>query len=88
MICVSNFSTALMDLPIESSDSNSSLQFEAFTEKIPPVGTFVRLMLVPLPEDKKDKSVEEITPTEALPQTTDEQLPDETLMPLKESKAT
>lgn len=49
MICVSNFSTALMDLPIQSSDANSELQFDAFTPRIPPRGTPVRLMLVPIP---------------------------------------
>ncbi|MEE2826945.1 MAG: YdjY domain-containing protein, partial [Planctomycetota bacterium] len=37
MICLSNFSTATLDLPIESSGSNESLLFEANTEKIPPV---------------------------------------------------
>jgi len=90
MICVSNFSTALMDLPIESSDSNNSLQFEAFTERIPPMGTFVRLMLVPLPENEQVKPAEETTPTAENPAKADasEQRPDESLMPLKEPKAT
>lgn len=90
MICVSNFSTALMDLPIASSDSNSALQFEAFTERIPPTGTFVRLMLVPLPpEDQSEKPAEESTPTEDdIPKVeSSDQRPDESLMPLKELKA-
>lgn len=57
MICLSNFSTALLDLPIESTDANSELQFEAFTENIPPTGTVVRLMMVPLPmEDGQEET--------------------------------
>jgi len=40
-ICVSNFSTATLDIPV------SGLMFEANTEKIPPIGTPVRLVLKP-----------------------------------------
>jgi hypothetical protein len=46
-ICVSNFPSAMLDLPIESSQSNEELQFQAFTEHIPPLGTLVRLVLTP-----------------------------------------
>ncbi len=46
-ICVSNFPTATLDLPVESSQANSELLFHAFTEKIPPKGTKVRLVLKP-----------------------------------------
>lgn len=49
MICVSNFSTAMMDLPFASSADAGSLLFEPITERIPEVGTPVRLVLVPLP---------------------------------------
>lgn len=58
MICVSNFSTAMMDLPVQSSDQNNALLFDAFTDRIPPVGTPVRLVLVPLPDptDQASKS--------------------------------
>jgi hypothetical protein len=35
----------MMDLPIPSSVSNEALLFEAFTERIPPRGTKVRLLL-------------------------------------------
>lgn len=55
LICVSNFSTATMDLPIESSQSNAALMFEPFTERIPKRGTPVRLVLKPRPKTK-DKS--------------------------------
>lgn len=46
-ICVSNFPSAMLDLPIKSSDSNTALLFEAFTERIPPLGTPVTLILTP-----------------------------------------
>jgi hypothetical protein len=52
LICVSNFPSAMLDLPIESSQSNDALTFEALTENIPPEGTKVRLVLMP----KSDKS--------------------------------
>jgi hypothetical protein len=52
-ICVSNFATATLDLPVESSQDNTGLMFVANTEKIPPKGTKVRLVLIPRPDDKK-----------------------------------
>lgn len=48
-ICVSNFPTATLDIPMESSQSDDDLLYEAFTERIPNVGTRVRLVLVPRP---------------------------------------
>ena len=47
LICVSNFGSAMLDLPIESSQANASLMFQANTEKIPPLGTPVTLLLTP-----------------------------------------
>lgn len=47
LICVSNFTTAMLDIPIESSQSNEGLMFEANTAKIPPLGTPVRMVLTP-----------------------------------------
>jgi hypothetical protein len=52
LICVSNFSGAMLDLPIASTADNDDLQFAAFTERIPPLGTKVRLVLIPRPEEK------------------------------------
>jgi hypothetical protein len=46
-ICVSNFGTAMIDIPIESSQENEERRFVAFTEKIPPLGAPVRLILKP-----------------------------------------
>ena len=47
LICVSNFPSATLDLPVESSQENNSLMYTAFTDNIPPVGTKVRLILIP-----------------------------------------
>jgi len=47
LICVSNFPSAVLDVPIRSSDSNAALLFEAYTERIPPLGTPVTLILTP-----------------------------------------
>jgi hypothetical protein len=46
-ICVSNFSTAMLDIPVESSPTEAELLFEAFTERIPPLGAPVRMILKP-----------------------------------------
>ncbi len=51
-ICVSNFPSAMLDLPIRSSDTNNSLLYEAFTDRIPPRGTEVALVLTPKPWKK------------------------------------
>jgi hypothetical protein len=50
-ICISNFSTAMLDIPVSSSQSNDALGFEAFTERIPPLGAPVRLILKPKLKD-------------------------------------
>ena len=47
LICVSNFPSATLDLPVESSQSNMGLLFEANTAKIPPLKTPIRLVLRP-----------------------------------------
>jgi hypothetical protein len=56
-VCVSNFGTAMLDIPVKSSQSNDELEFEAFTERIPPLGTPVRLVFKPKLKDK-DKGEE------------------------------
>ena len=47
MICLSNFPTAMMDVPIKSSDSAEGLLFEANTDAIPPRDTQVYLIMTP-----------------------------------------
>jgi hypothetical protein len=58
MICVSNFATAMMDIPIASSAEASQLMYTPFTDRIPERGLPVRVVLVPipLPKDKPDDS--------------------------------
>lgn len=58
-ICVSNFPSAMLDLPIESSQANEALMFRAFTERIPPLGTPVTLLLAPKLEDPKKTEQQE-----------------------------
>ena len=56
-ICVSNFASAMLDIPVESSQSNDQLEFIAFTEHIPPLGAPVRMFLKPKlkKDDKGDR---------------------------------
>lgn len=51
LICLANFSTAMLDIPVESSDAAGQLVFEAFTERIPPLGTRVTVVLTPRLEE-------------------------------------
>jgi len=49
MICVSNFNSAMMDIPVASSAEAGDLLYLPFTERIPPQGTPLRLVLIPIP---------------------------------------
>ena len=49
MICVSNFNTAMLDLPIKSTAAAADLLFTAYKKHIPPLQTPVRLVLIPRP---------------------------------------
>lgn len=53
-ICVSNFPSAMLDLPVKSTQANEALLFTALTERIPPLDTKVRLVLIPQLEKKKE----------------------------------
>ena len=53
VICVSNFESAMLDVPFNSSKENTLLQFEANTERIPAVDTPVLVILEPMLEKKK-----------------------------------
>jgi hypothetical protein len=48
LVCVANFSTAMLDVPAERTNDNSGLLYEAYTERIPPLGWPVRLVLRPV----------------------------------------
>jgi hypothetical protein len=53
VICVANFESAMLDLPIDSSRVNEELAFEAYTERIPPIDTPVLVILEPVLKPKK-----------------------------------
>jgi hypothetical protein len=55
VICLSNFETAMLDVPFESSKDNAELTFVAFTDRIPPLETKVVVALEPVPDPKKKK---------------------------------
>ena len=47
LICVANFPSAVIDLSISSSNQNDDLNYEAWTERIPEIGTTVLIDLSP-----------------------------------------
>lgn len=52
LICVANFSTAMLDVAAESTQANDGLMFEAFTEHVPALGTPIRVVLTPKKAEK------------------------------------
>lgn len=48
LICVANFASSVLDVNAESSATNDGLLFEAYTERIPPLGTNVEIELKPV----------------------------------------
>ena len=64
MICLSNFSTAMLDVQLESSDAADGLLFEANKEKIPPPNTKVYMVFIPRKAKAKPA---ETKPADALP---------------------
>jgi len=56
MICVSNTATAMLDVPIESSQSNEELLFEIFEGRVPPRGTPVEIVLTAAPRPAARRS--------------------------------
>jgi hypothetical protein len=65
MICVSNFTTATLDIPVLSSADTDRLQYVPNTPRIPKLDTPVRLILepIPLPSDDQEDAGEPIPPT-------------------------
>lgn len=62
LICVSNFSTATLDVPMNSSQVNSGLMFAAFTKRIPERGTPIRLVLQVVEPKKSSSATSEPKP--------------------------
>jgi hypothetical protein len=52
VICVANFETALLDLPVQSSKDDDDRGYDAWKERIPPVGTKVTIVLEPILKKK------------------------------------
>ncbi|MCI0460856.1 MAG: YdjY domain-containing protein [Gemmataceae bacterium] len=53
VICLANFDTAMLDLPINSTKEGDGLLWEAHTERIPPLDTPVTVILEPVRAKKK-----------------------------------
>jgi hypothetical protein len=53
LICVANFASSVLDVDAESSATNDGLLFEAYTERIPPIGTKVDIELRPVLKSAK-----------------------------------
>jgi hypothetical protein len=47
VICVSNFPDAMLDIPVLSPEDDTERVYEAFTDRIPPLGTAVTIILEP-----------------------------------------
>jgi hypothetical protein len=53
LVTVANFETSLLDIPTESTASDADRNYQANTEKIPPLGTFVTIRLRPILDKAK-----------------------------------
>ena len=57
LICVANFATATLDVKEKSSaNSEGGLSYEAWEERVPPLGTKVRVELIPVKPGEKKKT--------------------------------
>ncbi len=80
MICVSNFSTAMMDLSLASSADADSLLFRPFEGRVPERGTPLRLILVPIPVPTDGP------PPELTPEQDPNVKPQESVLPVREGE--
>lgn len=69
VVCVSNFPVSMLDIPIESSQSNAELGFEVFAENVPPRRTPVRMYFTPQmkADASKTKQTIDAVPAESTP---------------------
>lgn len=76
LICICNMTEAMLDLPIKNLNSEPDTRiFEAWTERIPPMGTRVEVILEPVLDkkiEKTDKQGNQVSPTPS-----SDQLPNE-----------
>ena len=78
MICVSNFNSAMMDIPVASSAEAGDLLYLPFTERIPAQGTPLRLVLIPIPLPTDNPAKPGSQPDTKTP-------PTKSIMPLKKA---
>jgi hypothetical protein len=78
LICVANFASATIDVKEESSaDSQGGLSYEAWEERIPPLGTKVRVELIPVqPDETTDEPTREGNSNESTAPDRKEQSPE------------
>lgn len=92
MICVSNFSTAMLDIPVASSASSDFLEYSPNTKRIPERGTPVRLVLIPLQDEageddeagEEDEAAKDDDASDANPGSGASWRPSEAVLPLRE----
>lgn len=74
VICICNMTEAMLDLPIKNLNSEPDTRiFEAWTERIPPIGTRVDVILEPVfakKNDKNEKKDEPQAPAATTPEAT------------------
>ena len=57
VVCVANFGQAMIDVSVSSSaEGQETLVFEAWQERLPPLGSEVMVELVPRPKAKKKEA--------------------------------
>lgn len=56
LVTVANFASSILDLPVVSSADDADRSFVAFTDRIPPVGTEVQIVLAPRPREPAAKA--------------------------------
>jgi hypothetical protein len=64
MICVSNFSTAMLDINVASSAEADQLLYSPFTERIPERFMPIRLVLVPIPDKDDEAAKSKVDPNQ------------------------
>jgi len=67
LICVSNFQTAMLDLPVPSAQSNEALVFEIMPGRVPAKGTPVEIVLSADASGPSPKDATALTPVEPEP---------------------
>lgn len=65
LVCVSNFTTAALDIPIKSTEANAGLLFVAESKRIPEPGTPIRLTLQVVQPEKEGSKLKKVETAES-----------------------